>query len=342
MLRTFKAIIRLLATYAGPAWHQLMSETQKTKLERQYVGGLKACCGLSKDTAERGAETVERATCNRGPEDTRPPHEKPKPQETKEEIVEDEWRRMRGDTKAEQKKKNHTSFVKSYLSNHCTHPILGEQPPPLSEEESILPRNTRMELARLRAERSLLLEKYKAKVENRPVESCIKCSDDEGDLKNFLKCYSCRNYGRTPWPQPQPLAWLLRHSIWEETPIRDRRLIWKRSVAQQQQQQHALNLQKMYSVSNKTFKVDKAAIKFILNGSTIMCPGLTSPGAKLTSLVPKDTVVAVTAEGKQNALAIGLMSMSSGEIQSVNKGNGIENLHYLNDGLWHLAEKSLN
>uniref|UniRef100_A0A8R1IU22 Uncharacterized protein n=1 Tax=Caenorhabditis japonica TaxID=281687 RepID=A0A8R1IU22_CAEJA len=50
MLRTFKAIIKPLATYAGPAWHQLMSETQKTKPERQFVGVLKACCGLTKDT----------------------------------------------------------------------------------------------------------------------------------------------------------------------------------------------------------------------------------------------------------------------------------------------------
>ncbi|PIC33547.1 hypothetical protein B9Z55_013489 [Caenorhabditis nigoni] len=89
-------------------------------------------------------------------------------------------------------------------------------------------------------------------------------------------------------------------------------------------------------------QVDKGAIKFILNGSSIMCPGLTSPGAKLTPQVPKDTVVAVMAEGKEHALAIGLMSMSSEEIQSINKGNGIESLHYLNDGLWHLAEKPLN
>ncbi|PIC33548.1 hypothetical protein B9Z55_013489 [Caenorhabditis nigoni] len=92
----------------------------------------------------------------------------------------------------------------------------------------------------------------------------------------------------------------------------------------------------------ENFKVDKGAIKFILNGSSIMCPGLTSPGAKLTPQVPKDTVVAVMAEGKEHALAIGLMSMSSEEIQSINKGNGIESLHYLNDGLWHLAEKPLN
>uniref|UniRef100_A0A8R1IUC5 Uncharacterized protein n=1 Tax=Caenorhabditis japonica TaxID=281687 RepID=A0A8R1IUC5_CAEJA len=51
ILRTFKAIIKPLATYTGPAWHHLMSETQKTKLEKQYVGELKACCGLTKDTA---------------------------------------------------------------------------------------------------------------------------------------------------------------------------------------------------------------------------------------------------------------------------------------------------
>uniref|UniRef100_A0A8R1ECT5 Uncharacterized protein n=1 Tax=Caenorhabditis japonica TaxID=281687 RepID=A0A8R1ECT5_CAEJA len=48
----------------------------------------------------------------------------------------------------------------------------------------------KLELALLKAERSLLLEKYKAKVENRPVENCIKCSDDERDLKHFLKCYT--------------------------------------------------------------------------------------------------------------------------------------------------------
>uniref|UniRef100_A0A8R1EI90 Reverse transcriptase domain-containing protein n=1 Tax=Caenorhabditis japonica TaxID=281687 RepID=A0A8R1EI90_CAEJA len=201
MLRTFKAIIKPLATSAGPAWHQLMSETQKTKLERQYVGGLKACCGLTKDTpkqlvyhenedatAERRADTGKRATCNRGHKDAWPPNQPRTPPLGCLEDREDEWRRMRGDTRAVQKR-NHTSFVKSYLSNHGIHPILGRQPPALSEEESTLPRNTRVELARLRAERSLLLEKYKAKVENRPVVCCIKCNDDVGDLKHFLKCY---------------------------------------------------------------------------------------------------------------------------------------------------------
>ncbi|EYB81041.1 hypothetical protein Y032_0394g634 [Ancylostoma ceylanicum] len=69
---------------------------------------------------------------------------------------------------------------------------------------------------------------------------------------------------------------------------------------------------------------------------------LTSPGAKMTPGVPAEAVVAVMAEGKQHALAIGQMKMSSEEIQSVNKGIGIENVHYLTDGLWRLAEKPIN
>ena len=42
---------------------------------------------------------------------------------------------------------------------------------------------------------------------------------------------------------------------------------------------------------------DKGAIKHILSGSDVMCPGLTSPGGRMDE-VPEDTVVAITAEGK--------------------------------------------
>ena len=37
-------------------------------------------------------------------------------------------------------------------------------------------------------------------------------------------------------------------------------------------------------------QVDKGAIRFVLSGANIMCPGLTSPGARMTR-VPKETVV---------------------------------------------------
>ncbi|XP_047003369.1 malignant T-cell-amplified sequence 1 homolog [Schistocerca americana] len=82
-------------------------------------------------------------------------------------------------------------------------------------------------------------------------------------------------------------------------------------------------------------QVDKGAIRFVLSGANIMCPGLTSPGAKMTP-VPKGTIVAVMAEGKQHALAIGITTLSTEDIAKVNKGIGVENYHYLNDGLWQM------
>ncbi|KAF3423325.1 hypothetical protein E2986_00089 [Frieseomelitta varia] len=82
-------------------------------------------------------------------------------------------------------------------------------------------------------------------------------------------------------------------------------------------------------------QVDKGAIRFVLSGANIMCPGLTSKGAKMTP-VEKGTVVAVMAEGKQHALAVGVTTLSTEDIVKVNKGIGIENCHYLNDGLWQM------
>ncbi|XP_065081546.1 malignant T-cell-amplified sequence 1 homolog [Ochlerotatus camptorhynchus] len=82
-------------------------------------------------------------------------------------------------------------------------------------------------------------------------------------------------------------------------------------------------------------QVDKGAIRFVLSGANIMCPGLTSPGACMTK-VDKGTVVAIMAEGKNHALAIGQTTLSTDDIAKVNKGVGVENCHYLNDGLWQM------
>eukprot|EP00050_Salpingoeca_kvevrii_P020755 m.102425 g.102425 ORF g.102425 m.102425 type:complete len:186 (+) comp9008_c0_seq1:56-613(+) len=88
-------------------------------------------------------------------------------------------------------------------------------------------------------------------------------------------------------------------------------------------------------------QVDRGAIKFVLKGADIMCPGLTSPGAKLVP-AEKEAIVAIMAEGKTHALGIGKMVMSSEELAEVNKGVGVESLHYLGDGLFNLDEAALN
>mmetsp|Transcript_33764 Transcript_33764/g.94079 ORF Transcript_33764/g.94079 Transcript_33764/m.94079 type:complete len:134 (-) Transcript_33764:69-470(-) len=98
-----------------------------------------------------------------------------------------------------------------------------------------------------------------------------------------------------------------------------------------------LRLIHKYPHAMKALQVDKGAIRFVMSGANIMCPGLTSAGARMDDSVGADTPVVIMAEGKQHALAIGLTKMSVADIRRVNKGHGVEVVHYLNDGLWAAA-----
>lgn len=92
-------------------------------------------------------------------------------------------------------------------------------------------------------------------------------------------------------------------------------------------------LHKYPSMMDK-MQVDKGAIRFILSGSNIMCPGFTSKGGLMATPIEEEKPVAIYAEGKVNAMAVGLTKMSTERIKSVNKGIAVENVHYLMDGLW--------
>lgn len=61
-------------------------------------------------------------------------------------------------------------------------------------------------------------------------------------------------------------------------------------------------------------QVDTGAIKFILGGANVMCPGITSPGGAIPVDLPEDAPVAVYAQGKEHALAIGIMKMSTDDM----------------------------
>ncbi|KAI7479248.1 hypothetical protein KC351_g7675 [Hortaea werneckii] len=95
-------------------------------------------------------------------------------------------------------------------------------------------------------------------------------------------------------------------------------------------------------------RIDRGAIRFVLSGATLMVPGLTSPGGRLPGepdageygnegkeLEPGEVVV-VDAEGKENACMIGVLKMGTKEMKEKKKGVGIENGHYVGDGLWKL------
>ena len=71
----------------------------------------------------------------------------------------------------------------------------------------------------------------------------------------------------------------------------------------------------------------------MLKGSDIFCAGLTSPGGNMVD-VEEGTLVAIYAEGKEHACAIGETVMSTADIEKVNSGVGVKLVHYLGDGFW--------
>lgn len=82
-------------------------------------------------------------------------------------------------------------------------------------------------------------------------------------------------------------------------------------------------------------QVDLGAIKFVLKGASIFCAGFTSAGGRLPELdLPAGTAVGVFAEGKQHALAVGVLIKSLDTMRNNPSGAGVVNSHYLGDGLW--------
>ena len=95
-----------------------------------------------------------------------------------------------------------------------------------------------------------------------------------------------------------------------------------------------LRLLHKYPIMMNQMQCDKGAIRHIFSGSNVMAPGLISEGGKCVDGLEVGAPVAVMAEGKQHAMAIGYLTMSSKDIKSVGKGFAIEVIQFLNDALW--------
>jgi len=86
-------------------------------------------------------------------------------------------------------------------------------------------------------------------------------------------------------------------------------------------------------------QVDRGAIRFLLAGANMMCPGMTSAGGWLPpddTPYAEKTPVAVFAEGKEHPAAIGITQMSTTDMRKKNKGVGVETTTYLGDDLWYV------
>lgn len=79
--------------------------------------------------------------------------------------------------------------------------------------------------------------------------------------------------------------------------------------------------------------VDMGAVKFMCKGANVMRPGI-----KSFSEFEKDKLVCVVEESKQKFLAVGKSMVSSSELEAMDKGEVVKNLHYISDKFWEVGK----
>ena len=82
------------------------------------------------------------------------------------------------------------------------------------------------------------------------------------------------------------------------------------------------------------FLDDMGAVKFICKGANVMRPGITK-----FSDFDVDDIVCVIEESHHKFLAVGKAKMSSKQINEIDKGETIKNLHYISDEFWEIRKE---
>jgi len=79
--------------------------------------------------------------------------------------------------------------------------------------------------------------------------------------------------------------------------------------------------------------VDMGAIKFMCKGANLMRPGI----KKFTEF-EKDNLVCIMEESQHKFLAVGKAMVSSSELENMEKGEVVKNLHYISDKFWEIGK----
>jgi PUA domain protein len=79
--------------------------------------------------------------------------------------------------------------------------------------------------------------------------------------------------------------------------------------------------------------VDMGAVKFMCKGANLMRPGI----KKFTEF-EKDQIVCIVEESQHKFLAVGKSLVSSSELETMEKGEIINNLHYISDRFWETGK----
>ena len=80
-------------------------------------------------------------------------------------------------------------------------------------------------------------------------------------------------------------------------------------------------------------QVDMGAVKFMCKGANLMRPGI-----KKFSKFSKDDIVCIVEESHSKFVAIGKSEVDSLELESMDKGEVLKNLHYISDKVWEISK----
>jgi len=82
-----------------------------------------------------------------------------------------------------------------------------------------------------------------------------------------------------------------------------------------------------------TVTVDMGAVKFMCKGANLMRPGI-----KEFTEFEKDKLVCIVEESQHKFLAVGKSVVSSTELETMDKGEIIKNIHYISDKFWETGK----
>ena len=83
--------------------------------------------------------------------------------------------------------------------------------------------------------------------------------------------------------------------------------------------------------------VDMGAVKFMCKGANVMRPGI-----KDFTEFEKNAIVCIIEESQHKFLAVGKAVVSSSELEKMERGEVIKNMHYISDKFWEIGKTIYN
>ena len=80
-------------------------------------------------------------------------------------------------------------------------------------------------------------------------------------------------------------------------------------------------------------QVDMGAVRFMCKGANLMRPGI-----KKFSEFAKNDIVCIVEESQNKFLAVGKSEVGSSELENMEKGEVLKNLHYISDKAWEISK----